>query len=82
MLRAPLKAGERPRATPVMIPTHTSKAPAAAVERSFKSWFTGPDLLSEMAAQGITRANRQAANPSIHRSAWKGYSANFALTEY
>ena len=63
MLRAPLKAGERPRATPVMIPTHTSRAPAAAVERSFKSWFTRANLSSERAAQeGITRANGQVAN--------------------
>jgi hypothetical protein len=54
MLTAPLKAGERPRATPVMIPTYTSKAPAA-VERSFRSWFTRSDLFSERAAQGITR---------------------------
>jgi hypothetical protein len=47
MLTAPLKAGERPRATPVMMPTHTSRVPAAAVERSFKSWFTESDLFSE-----------------------------------
>ena len=62
MLTAPLKVGESPRAKPVMIPTHTSKAPAAAVERSFKSWFTGQDLFSEGAAQGTTRATGQVAN--------------------
>jgi len=63
MLTAPLKAGERPRAKPVMIPTHTSKAPAAALERSFKNWFIGPGLLPKRAVQGITRATGQAANP-------------------
>jgi hypothetical protein len=47
---------------PVMIPTHTSKAPTAAVERSFKSWFTRSDLFPKRAAQGITRATGQWAN--------------------
>jgi hypothetical protein len=50
----------------VMIPTHTSRAPAAAVERSFKSWFTRSNLSSERAAQeGITRANGQVAKQSL-----------------
>ena len=37
MLTAPFKAGRSPKATPVMIPTSTSKAPAATVERSLGS---------------------------------------------
>src|SRR5829696_243664 len=51
------------------IPTHnTSKAPTAAVERSFKTWgslWVGPH--SERAAQGITSANGQVANPLFTR---------------
>jgi hypothetical protein len=71
MLTAPLKAGESPRAKPVMIPIHTSKAPAAAVERSFKSWFTGPDLFPK----GLLRVPRglpgRRLTAVIHPIAWK-----------
>jgi hypothetical protein len=68
MLRAPLKAGESPKATPVMIPTHTSKAPAAAVEKSFKSWFTQ----SNPFPKGLLRVSREllavrrTTNPSLY----------------
>ncbi len=55
MLTAPLKAGESPRVTPVMIPTHTSKAPAAAVERSFTTWFTQSNLFP----RGLLRVSRE-----------------------
>jgi hypothetical protein len=79
MLTAPLEAGERPRARPVMIPTHTSRAPAAAVERSFKSGFTGSDLFPKGPPRVSRGARVEGSTAYIHRSAWKGYSPNFAL---
>lgn len=38
-LTAPLKVGGSPMATPAKIPTHTSKAPKAAIARSLSSSF-------------------------------------------
>ena len=72
------QGGERPRARPVMIPTHTSRAPAAAVERSFRSGLTGSDLFPKKAAQGTTRLPVLLL-ASIHPSAWKANSQKYAL---
>src|SRR4028119_1376118 len=76
-MTTPLRAGESPRAKPVMIPTHTSRAPAAAVGRIFESWLIGSGAFPKGPLR-VPRGPRASGQFLIHPIAWKVCSANFS----